>query len=249
MISERLKWLREQKKLSHEAAAAKIGVSLRSLFNHEAGKKPGKGSLKLYIDFYGCDRNWLVTGEGDPFKKEEMIRIIPQDSRDSMGNSSSGIELYSQVEIPKRDLPDVGDFALVPMAEAHLSAGGGAFVLSENIKEYYAFRKEWIKRTATGRDNLVMMAVRGYSMEPTILAGDMVLIDTGRKQIYDGNIYALGLNETIVIKRLELLSGGRVRIFGDNTSPEYTPETAHLGQVRVIGQVIWFARELVRGEE
>ncbi|MBW2092562.1 MAG: helix-turn-helix transcriptional regulator, partial [Deltaproteobacteria bacterium] len=141
------------------------------------------------------------------------------------------------------------DFALIPMAEAHLSAGVGAFVLLEKIKEYYVFRKERLRRMATSRNNLALMTIQGYTMEPTIHAWNVVLIDTDRKKIYDGNIHALGrLDETIVIKRLELLSGEPVRIFGDNISPEYTPEIAHMGQIRVISRVIWLAKGLVKGE-
>jgi len=248
MLPERLKWLREKRGLTQGEAAHGIGVSLRSLANHESGRSPGKSSIKLYIDFYGCDRNWLLTGEGEPNLKDRPTRIIPQNSEHSLGNSSGNIKLHAHVEIPKHDPRDYDNFALIPMAEAHLSAGGGAFVLSEDTKEYYAFRKDWVHRVATSRDNLVLMTVRGFSMEPTIHAGDVVLIDTGRKRIYDGNIYALGLGETIVIKRLELLPGDRVRIISDNRT-EYPPDEARLFDVRVIGQIIWLAKEMVKGEE
>ncbi|MBW2052742.1 MAG: helix-turn-helix transcriptional regulator [Deltaproteobacteria bacterium] len=244
----RLKYLRERLKLNQTEAAINIeGISYGSLQRHEAGHWPNQNNLQKYIDFYGCDRNWLLTGEGEPYIKDRPTRIIPQNSEHSLGNSSGNIKLHGQVEIPKHDPRDYDNFALIPMAEAHLSAGGGAFVLSE-AKEYYAFRKDWVHRVATSRDNLVLMTVRGFSMEPTIHAGDVVLIDTGRKRIYDGNIYALGLGETIVIKRLELLPGDRVRIISDNRT-EYPPENAHLGSVRIIGQIIWLAKELVKGEE
>ena len=38
----------------------------------------------------------------------------------------------------------------------------------------------------------VMFSRRGYSMEPTIHAGDAVLIDTEWKRVHDGYIYTIG---------------------------------------------------------
>ncbi|MBW2052516.1 MAG: hypothetical protein JRI85_09810 [Deltaproteobacteria bacterium] len=57
-----------------------------------------------------------------------------------------------------------------------------------------------------------------------------------------------GLGETIVIKRLDLLSGDRVRIISGNRT-EYPPNEARLYNVRVIGRIIWLATEMVKGEE
>jgi phage repressor protein C with HTH and peptisase S24 domain len=133
------------------------------------------------------------------------------------------------------------------MAEAHLSGGGGAFVLSEKFKEYYAFRKEWLRRIATSVKRVVLMPIRGTSMQPTIMDGDVVMLDTGRTRIFDGQIYALSQADTIMIKRLENLVGGRVRIISENRT-EFPPYEAEARDIRIIGQIIWFARELVPRE-
>jgi phage repressor protein C with HTH and peptisase S24 domain len=149
------------------------------------------------------------------------------------------------VVIPRWENPDLDYYDFIPMAEAHLSTGGGAFVLSESVKNYFAFRKDWLRKVATSVRNLVLMNVRGHSMEPTIQEGDTVLIDTGRKRIYDGCIYALGQGETVVIKRLELLAGMRVRIISDNRT-EFPPYEVPLRDLRILGQIIWYARELIK---
>lgn len=52
---------------------------------------------------------------------------------------------------------------------------------------------------------------------------------------------------TIVIKRLENIVGGRVRIISDNRA-EAPPYEAEARDIRIIGQVIWFAGELVPKE-
>jgi len=52
----------------------------------------------------------------------------------------------------------------------------------------------------------------------------------------------------MVIKRLGLLPGGRALILSDNRT-EFPPEETMLNDIRIIGRVIWFGRQLVKGEE
>ena len=242
-ITDRLKWLRDYRGLSQQEAAQGIGISLRSISGHEAGRVPGKKITQRYIEFYNCKESWLLHGTGEPFGGEkEPVRTI-EVLRDGVTDYT-----LKKIEIPQWTEPDPGFFRFLPLAEAHLSAGGGAFVLSEQVKEYYAFRRDWLNRIATNPDNLVLMMVRGTSMEPTIMPSDIVLIDMGRNRVYEGLIYALSLGEMIVIKRLGILPGGRALILSDNRT-EFQPEEVMLNDIRVIGQVIWFGRQLVKGEE
>lgn len=242
-MSDRLKWLRDYRSLSQQEVAESVGISLRSISGHEAGRLPGKKITQLYIEFYNCKESWLLHGTGEPFGGEkEPVRTV-EVLRDGVTDYT-----LEKIEIPEWENPDPEYFRFLPMAEAHLSAGGGAFVLSEQVKEHYAFRRDWLNRIATDLDNLVLMMVRGTSMEPTIMPGDIVLIDMGRNRVYEGLIYALGLGETIVIKRLALLPGGRALILSDNRT-EFPPEETMLNDIRVIGRVIWFGRQLVKGEE
>ena len=50
-----------------------------------------------------------------------------------------------------------------------------------------------------------------------------------------------------MIKRLETLVGGHIRSISDNKQ-EFPPYEAPAADLRIIGQVIWFARELVTRE-
>ena len=139
-----------------------------------------------------------------------------------------------------------GEFDNIPLAEARLNAGGGSVVLSEGFKESYSFRKDWVAKIATTRKNLVLMFVQGDSMEPVIMDGDIVMIDRGRLDIHTGRIYAIGVSDTIMIKRLELLPDQKVNVISDNKG--YSPYIIGCDTIRIIGQVIWFARELVKKE-
>jgi phage repressor protein C with HTH and peptisase S24 domain len=70
------------------------------------------------------------------------------------------------------------------------------------------------------------------------------MIDVGRRRVHDGAMYAIGIGETISVKRLELLATGRVRIISDNRA-EYPPYEMELADLRILGRIIWLARELI----
>ena len=103
----------------------------------------------------------------------------------------------------------------------------------------FAFRKSWLKRKASSSKNVALMPVRGDSMEPIIIDGDVVMIDKGRRRVHDGYIYALGIGETVSIKRLYILPNGRCRVRSDN--PEFESYEVDLKEIRILGQVIWRA--------
>ncbi|WP_319764589.1 helix-turn-helix transcriptional regulator [Maridesulfovibrio sp.] len=134
------------------------------------------------------------------------------------------------------------EFARIPKVAARLSAGGGSFETGGEIEGFYAFRKDWIGSKGNPID-MVLMEVYGNSMEPELKEGDIVLLDQSRKDILAGGIYAVGVEDTVMVKRVEKRPG-QVVLHSDNK--DYAP--IHLGgdeleNVRVLGQVVWVSRE------
>ena len=121
--------------------------------------------------------------------------------------------------------------------ETRLSAGGGSFVLNEAVETYYAYRKQFINRIATSPKNVILACATGNSMENTLYDGDTVMIDTGRRTIEDGRIFAIRLGEVIALKRLSLLPNGRVLVISDNRE-EYAAYEAGIKDLHVIGKVL-----------
>lgn len=179
--------------------------------------------------------NWLISGEGAVFTTDSAPSSKKTEQK---GESKEGMipEYSSQV--------DAGEFTFVPMAEARLSAGGGSMVLSEEHYNHYAFRLKWIKQVASSLKSVILMRVGGDSMFPTIQDHDVVLIDTGRQHIQGGRLYALGIDDSILIKRLDPMAGGKCRVISDNKEV-YPPYEVNLNEIRIIGQVIWFARQMI----
>ncbi len=110
------------------------------------------------------------------------------------------------------------------------------------MEALYPFRREWLRRKGNPA-NMVLMDVVGNSMEPEIRDGDTVLIDQSRADVLAGGIYAVGVEDTVMVKRIEKLPGQLV-LRSDN--PDYAPVLLagdQLQSVRVIGRVLWISRE------
>jgi phage repressor protein C with HTH and peptisase S24 domain len=208
---------------------------------------PADWAYKIASNFDGST-DWIIEGRGP-------IRSVDQKEEEGFPRSSNEkaeapvpriatILPTGQVVIPQWRNPDPLMFDYIPMAEARLSAGGGCFVLSEEMEGYYAFRKSWLSRVASSAKNLVLMRVQGTSMHPTIQDGDTVMIDTGRLDIKEGMLYALRFDSTIMVKRITFRPGTRVQVVSDNRH-EYDPFEADIRELHIIGQIIFTCRTLV----
>jgi len=134
-------------------------------------------------------------------------------------------------------------FTYVPKVQARLCAGGGSFEVDDRVEGYYSFRQAWLAGRGSV-DKMVLLDVFGNSMEPELKDGDTVLIDQSRTNIIAGAVYAVGIDDTIMVKRIEKHPNSLV-LLSDNT--RYAPislERAEMDSVRVIGKVIWACREL-----
>jgi len=137
---------------------------------------------------------------------------------------------------------DDQDFKPIPKVAARLSAGTGSFECDQDVSEYLSFPSAWLARKGSAAA-MVAMEVFGRSMEPLIREGDTVLIDQSQTRIMAGAIYAVGVDDTILIKRLEKHPDALV-LCSDNM--DFTPihlDAHTLDKVRVLGRVIWSCRE------
>lgn len=140
------------------------------------------------------------------------------------------------------------DLAAVSSLSVEASMGGGALITEEIDDKPFFFRKRWIRdRLKVSPQDLRVIRVRGDSMMPTLNESDVVLIDLTRRMPSPPGIFVLFDGCGLLVKRLELLPSAEnespiVRILSDNM--QYAAYEHALGDVRVIGRVVWFAREL-----
>lgn len=211
-----------------KALADRFGVSPNTLRKYlEGGGSPNADFVVAVCRHYSVSPAWLLLGEGP--REYDPAHIYISDPEEGL-----------RLAAPAAD-PD--DYDLVPLVDAHLSAGDGAFVLSEQATAYYAFRRAWMRSVAASARTLVLLHVFGESMQPTIKHGDTVMIDTARRQLLDGGIFAIRIDHTILVKRLSFRPGGRIRVVSDNRECE--PYEIAADELHILGQVIWHCRVLV----
>lgn len=138
---------------------------------------------------------------------------------------------------------DKGEFKKIPKVKARLCAGGGSFEVGSEVENHYSFRADWLSKKGSA-DKMVLLDVVGNSMEPELKEGDTVLIDESQKSILAGAIYAVGIEDTVMIKRIEKHPNKLVlRSENKNHNPIYL-QNEEINKVRIIGKVIWIGREL-----
>jgi len=134
---------------------------------------------------------------------------------------------------------------LVEIKELDLSYGMGASYLdSPVVTQTRHFPLAWLRfYTGSNPEKLFFARAIGDSMAPTLLDGDMVLIDTAdQNPRFADQIWAIAYGITGMIKRLRPMPDGSVKILSDND--RVPPEIAVDGEMHVIGRVVAVIRRL-----
>lgn len=91
--------------------------------------------------------------------------------------------------------------------------------------------------TFTDPVNVKMLQVVGDSMTPTLKAGDWVLVDISQQTPDVDGMYLIRMATGLAVKRLQIgLSD--IQVVSDNQA-KYKPITASVGEIKVIGRVIY----------
>lgn len=92
--------------------------------------------------------------------------------------------------------------------------------------------------------DFVLIRTRGDSMSPDIEHDDEVLCDKrDTSPVQPGPFAIFDADESAyVIKNVEKLPGGRIRIF--STNPKYSPAELGREETHIIGRPVWFGRRL-----
>lgn len=138
------------------------------------------------------------------------------------------------------------EIALVPIMEARLAATGDGFACSEGNFRVCPFPLDFLSRKGNLR-SMVLVRVSGDSMEPDICDNDIVLIDRSKTELFPGRIYAVGFNECIYLKKIDMLPG---KVILKSINPSYPQLEIELSQacvetLRILGRALWCGREFL----
>lgn len=136
------------------------------------------------------------------------------------------------------------DLAVVPELELGYSMGGGAVFDQYEQKGVVPFQRAWLRSMMRGAiADLFVARGEGDSMQPTILDGDIVLIDTAQRDIrQQDRIWAVSYGDLGMIKRVRRTPQGNYQLLSDN--PAVPPVEAADEEMHVVGRVIWIGRRI-----
>lgn len=104
-----------------------------------------------------------------------------------------------------------------------------------------SFDYQWLSEISSKPENVSLFSFMGPSMNPTILDGDLAMIDHGRNKVYSGCLYLIKIDDNLSVARLIVQPGNSLLIIRDNKEV-CPPFEIPLEGVEVIGRVIWTSR-------
>lgn len=147
--------------------------------------------------------------------------------------------------VPPRDM---GEFALIPVFDARVSAGPGA--INEANPEplhFNAFRLDWLRRvTRASAERLAVLRVQGDSMWQTLHDGDHVLLDLSVGRYIRDGLYVIRYDpdEEYQVKRLSRDPKTRTLTVASDNHDYPTHQGVRDDALEIRGRVIWLGRNL-----
>lgn len=133
---------------------------------------------------------------------------------------------------------------MIPQLEIGYSMGGGSVFADYTQTAMVPFPREWLRPMIGGTfADLFVARGEGDSMMPTLLDGDLCIIDTAQKTIrQQDRLWCLSYGDLGMIKRVRLQPDGGALVISDNPAVENF--TAYDSEMHTIGRVIWIGRRV-----
>ncbi len=139
-----------------------------------------------------------------------------------------------------------------PTGYAHLpmlsfDATADAVGASARLRRGVAFEEAWVRGfLQTDPSSLVVWLVQGDAMAPTLLEGDLVLIDQEQRRPRLEGIYVLETGGMVLLRRLQAQAGGTLQVLSDNPHyPSLKMSREELEtEYRIVGRVVWSGKRL-----
>lgn len=249
-VGARIRELRSQHDLTQEGFTARLNqglpkakhVTRGAVGNWERDQGIKRENLELISTVFSISFEWLATGRGE-MSARTVVPVGQEFSPDpefSIDPKTAVSTLKPYKGEAKGAIPDIDVSAGagpggLPLP-ASTAAGGALFsadaIRGEVILPPYILGE--FTRAMAARVHMVR--VRGDSMEPTLMAGDRVLVDTTDQAIGQGGAFVLlDPDGEVLVKRLRK-RGNKVEVISDN--PKQGSDIYPAEDVRIIGRVV-----------
>ncbi len=174
--------------------------------------------------------------------KEELERLRAQVAAEPKPPPYGPLEIVSG-GLADDEAQEHPRLRLVPELDVEAAAGREAYVEQEWVVGHLAFREEWLARTCVDPEQCRSIRVRGRSMEPTLQAGERILVDPQRTRRLQDHIYVVWIEDGLVVKRL-MRDGDDWMMVSDNEDQETYPPIPWSEEAIVRGEVMWTGKML-----
>ncbi len=195
---------------------------------------------------FNCNLSQEQLGKKLGLTKQQISRIENGKSSLTAKNKSKILELYGNIlqcdNNLQNNIQDEFGISLPVNGNFSKSLKNGIEINSDKMPKYYVSRK-LIKDIGVNPDTTEFIVCEGDSMFPSIEAGSMLMVDKSKKQIFDGKIYCIRLNNAFMAKRLQFIPPSSIKVISDNTL-KYDSFYVNMSEQQqfdfaVIGEVKW----------
>ncbi|GIC79473.1 helix-turn-helix transcriptional regulator [Moritella sp. F3] len=228
-VGLKIKSIREAEGLTRSQLSDLIGISTDTLAQYETGRIKAIGLEKLdkiiNHDRFHKYALWLISEKTEP----EVGQISPNDTLNNV---------YTHTKEKHIKLP---------FYEISASAGVGLLAEVEECPKSISFEPNWLRNDiGVSPSNVFLMLVDGDSMQPTLKNGSMIMVNRDVDNLSDG-VYVMRHDNNLLVKRLQMLPGGIIRVKSDNTmyDPwEITKSQLDGEELALIGRVVWTGQKM-----
>ena len=229
-IHSRIRAARLAKELTEQQLADKVGVSRPAVqqWEKEGGTAPRRKIHDAVAAALGMTLGQLLGSEPWP------------------ANGTTATTARSIIGNPVLALAEGGEpeegFVHVPLLANAGSMGVGNDQLHDDVLVgHIALSETWVSRRLqpTSQGALRFIHAYGDSMAPTMNSGDVLLVDTGVKEVKIDGIYVLRAHERLFVKRVRQRMDGKFENSSDNPTHKTVDVLNGDHEVAVIGRVVW----------
>lgn len=211
-------------------AATQFGWHKSTYYGHENGSRGiSAKSAVVYGEAYGVTANWLLYGErlqkvaNNPFPDTMPWRDQAAD------DSISG---------------DEGQFVMVPQITPKLTSSTPSYI-ARSSPPHVSLAADYLRLIGLEPKNLRSLVAAGDAMSPTLVDGDLVIVDVNRDKdaTYEGIFLLTGPAQNTMLRRLGPASApGSVIMISDNRL--YAPVEVRHSDIVVHGRVVWVGKKI-----
>ncbi|MCJ8318738.1 MAG: helix-turn-helix domain-containing protein [Colwellia sp.] len=222
---KKIKLLRTNLGLTQKDFASELSIPLSTLKKIESGVSNGLTAIEQILsnEKFVYLANWFFEPNNNELPKSK---------------ESSNSELKKELSLGLVNLP---------FYEISASAGMGMLIEVEEQANLISFEPEWLnKEIGVNPNDVFLMLVEGDSMYPTLKTGSMIMVNRHFNGLSDG-IYVMRHEQNLLVKRLQLLPKGIIKVKSDNSlyEPwEINKENLDGTDIEIIGRVVWSGQRM-----